>query len=97
MKLTDYAPRFGCTTNDDRLTHLHFRCPCSEQCDQEITVSFTPALDSSETPAAWKPWRRESGSTVEDLTLSPSINFYPAGACKGWHGFLRGGQLETCG
>jgi hypothetical protein len=98
MRLTDFAPRFTHSHGDERITHIGFRCPCKPDCAVEIVVSFTPALDGSETPAEWKPWRRESGSTFDDLTLSPSIHLHPSPHenCAGWHGFLQNGELKTC-
>lgn len=98
MRLTDFDPRFQRSHGDERLTHLSFRCPCKPECEVRVCVAFTPALDGSEAPQAWKPWQRSSGDTFETLTLSPSIHLYPTPSqdCAGWHGFLRNGQLETC-
>jgi hypothetical protein len=100
MRLTEQDPKFLRSTGEDRFTHLDFRCPCAPTCTERICVPFTPAIDGTDTPPAWKPWQRSGGNTFELITLSPSIWFHgediPGSSCKGWHGFLRAGNLETC-
>lgn len=80
--------------------YLRFRCPCAEACQEVICVPFTPALDGTEAPPARRPWKRTGGSTLDDLSLQPSIWFHGeeiAGSnCKGWHGYLTNGELRPC-
>lgn len=42
-------------------------------------------------------WKREAGSTIADLTLSPSFLVAPSVSCPvGVHGYIRAGRWEGC-
>lgn len=62
-----------------------------------IYVPFAPPLDGSE-PLPGLRWAR-SGSTVEDLSLSPSVNCHGEnenGHVQDWHGYVTNGEVSTC-
>lgn len=93
MRLADLNGQLLPSAEEARL--LAFDCPCGCPCG--ICISFTPALDGSVVPDGRHPWQRVSGSTLEDITLSPSILIYPspANGCKGWHGYVQNGSVTT--
>lgn len=90
---------------------LMFECPlCVREGKSEverawIPVHFTNPLDGGPAcPSRWKDkegkdhvsvtWQR-SGETLDDLTLSPSINadVHDHGTHRGWHGHVQGGSF----
>jgi len=89
-KLTELNPRFQDSV-------LVFDCPCKffdqeGKCFGRIRIPVKPKENG---------WDLVSGSSVEDLTLSPSILIHPSGDpvgsfCAGWHGYLRNGRMEEC-
>lgn len=38
-------------------------------------------------------WKHESGTTIDDITLSPSYLVY---SCNNFHGFVRNGRWQDC-
>lgn len=60
-------------------------CPCG---DHSLIVWFADrgVPEAAEPKPRWT----VSGSSIEDLTLSPSIHV-PTGCC--WHGFIRAGEV----
>ena len=102
MRLTDQEPEFlHAHGHPGSKAYLAFRCPCSPTCENTISIPFTPMLDGQPCPEFIKcQWQRTGGSTFEDLSLAPSINFHGdkdhGGPCPGWHGFLTNGNLLTC-
>lgn len=106
MRLRDYDARFiDYTGRTGEPNALRFRCPCSENCEAIIVVAFTPDFSGNVVESRFKPWQRVNGTTVDDLTLAPSINLFPSDmllkngerfAHPGWHGFLTNGELRTC-
>jgi hypothetical protein len=96
MKLADLNAKFLSTVTEERLSFVSFDCPCG--CAVGTGFAFTPALDGSTVPESRHPHTRVSGSTIEDLTPSPSLLIYPneKHGCKGWHGFLTNGELKSC-
>lgn len=72
---------------------IHFDCPCG--CEHPVFVRFANPEDGlgPVEPGADRPHWERTGTTFEDLTLSPSIlRVYPA-AC--WHGFVTNGEVTT--
>jgi hypothetical protein len=96
MRLADLNAKFLRASHEERLSFLSFDCPCG--CPVGTGVSFTPALDGSAVPDDRKVWQRASGSTIEDITLTPSVLIHaePSHGCKGWHGFITNGELKSC-
>lgn len=74
---------------------VFFECPCGNHCN---LIAFEPTVDAPPSPSGLSSnggrWRRESGTTLDDLTLSPSILIHhgPQGEC--WHGFIRSGEVS---
>lgn len=72
---------------------VYFRCPHHEYCSH--IVPFTPDLAGTAIPKSPQKngahWRR-SGSSIETLTLSPSVK----SPC-GFHGHVRNGLVVFCG
>jgi hypothetical protein len=76
---------------------VFFECPCGD--GHVNLIAFEPTIGGA-TPARsglsrkGGTWRRESGETVDDLTLSPSIavRSRPDGS-ECWHGFIRNGEV----
>lgn len=78
----------------DGANALWFECPCGS--GHVICVAFEPTINAPLSPGGLSRnggrWRRESGTTLDDLTLSPPIAISgPGGEC--WHGFVRNGQV----
>lgn len=101
MRLADREPRFSHVgDHEDSTCYLSFRCPCRQDCRRWIAIPFTPTLQGNPAPELVLPqcWKRESGTTFEDLTLSPSIWLHASDhdGHGGWHGWLRSGELQTC-
>jgi hypothetical protein len=96
MHLRDLNAKFLSASHEERLSFVSFDCPCG--CAVGTGFAFTPALDGSAVSEARRPHTRISGSTIEDLTLSPSLLIYANAdhGCKGWHGFLTNGELKSC-
>lgn len=73
-----------------------FTCPCGthkpDDFDVEVFVQFTPTLDGTLNELQGHSWKRESGDTFENLTLSPSI--LRLNNCR-WHGFITNGEVIT--
>lgn len=69
-------------------------CPCG--CPDKLYVPFANPIDGGPTREGNVVWKRE-GDTFETLTLSPSIRRIPHGGSCGWHGFIQGGKIVTCG
>jgi hypothetical protein len=67
-------------------------CPCG--CDQRLYVPFRNPLDDGPSYDPDRPAWDRTGDTFETLTLTPSIR--RAHGC-GWHGFITGGEIQTCG
>lgn len=101
MKLIDLEPEllvieepgklYSKTTDLALADGIHFLCP--KGCDHYVGVWFrdrkaTPTEEPG--PARWA----VSGSSLADLTLSPSINLTGPGC--GWHGWIRNGEVTSC-
>ena len=101
VRLVDREPEFRHVgEHTESKCYLIFRCPCTAECKHKIAIPFTPDLQGNECPELVRAqaWKRESGTTFADLTLSPSIWLHATDwdHHPGWHGFLRNGNLETC-
>lgn len=59
-----------------------------QHCGGKIRVPFTPAINGFREFAADRKWNRLSGSTLDDITLEPSVD---AGACG--HFLVRSGEI----
>lgn len=71
---------------------IDFDCPCG--CGHRRCIPFKQALDG--TAYCENGWDRE-GTTLEDLTLHPSIEFIKndRNGC-GWHGHITRGHAIQC-
>jgi hypothetical protein len=65
---------------------LLIECQGNNHCHGYIRVPFSPTIGGAPEPEPAQPngeiWKREAGETIEDITLSPSIN---AGECGHFH------------
>ncbi len=96
VKLTELDARW--VGLEGTIWGLTFLCP---HCRAErLAALFQPFIRSGRDPnwAAWERlvaeqpvWRRVSGESFEDLTLSPSVN-----AEGHWHGFVNAGKVTSC-
>lgn len=105
MKLTDLAPTFyahggeGITDASGNAVPqrdgmgLICNCPCG--CETQLCVPFENPISGGDPQKGWK----RTGDTFETLTLAPSIlRVKPERyGCKGWHGWIRNGEVITCG
>lgn len=99
MKLSELHPKWGVdadiviggkNVHDPNRTGMGitFDCPCCKT--TRLGVFFANPVDGkSPTDDAELLWTR-SGTTFEDLSLSPSIDVSKHGH---WHGFIRDGQI----
>ena len=81
------------TETVDGANAVLFDCPCGEHVN---LIAFEPTLNAPPSPSGLSRsggrWRRDSGTTLDDLTLSPSIAVNTRhGEC--WHGFIRVGEV----
>lgn len=102
MKLIELNPRWvgaggeGVSDkNGDPVPERHgvgvsFDCPCG--CPDRAFVAFDIALDGKPWMQGAPTWQR-TGETLEDLSLTPSIQ--RVGGCA-WHGFITNGGVTTC-
>ncbi len=69
-----------------------FRCPLPS-CGHMVLVWFSNPLNAAPAHPELTPlprWER-TGTTIEDLTISPSIHLVTPGGC-GWHGWVKDGD-----
>ena len=66
-----------------------FDCPCG--CDSRCYIPFANPIDGG--PPREDGWLR-TGSTIDGLTLRPSILRNPAKGGCGWHGFVTEGEVR---
>lgn len=96
MKLRDLDPELerlepdGCASTVQSVaeaTSVMFICP---ECEGHyILVHFRGRVpDDAKPKARWD----VTGTTIDDLTLSPSIDLTGATDC-GWHGFVQNGEV----
>lgn len=76
---------------------VFFECPCGEH---HNLIAFEPTMDAALSPAGLSSnggrWKLVSGTTVDDLTLSPSIAIRsrPGQTTEDcWHGFITDGKV----
>jgi|ERR1700682_4044910 len=109
MKLTDLGAEFltEATLKGHRRTDsfaeaqgIMFQCPkCFAANNGPIGTHYVMVWFSNvavPAPAECFPrprWKLESGTSLADLTLSPSILLPGPGGCE-WHGFVRGGDAS---
>ncbi len=98
MKLTNLDATFvrytgrGCHQDVSTFAEANgvlFDCPkCAGTNGHSVLVWFKGApLDAVPGPARWS----ASGSSLEDLTLSPSVDLTSGGTRDCWHGFVTNG------
>lgn len=78
------------------LTMLVFECPsprCARNHSQGIPYSDAPFHEVPGPDRPIKVWQRVSGSTIDDITLSPS---FVVMSCDGLHGHVVSGQWVPC-
>lgn len=69
-------------------TSVMFDCPACRR--HSVLVHFRGRVpDDADPGARWD----VAGTTVEDLTLSPSVDLTGATDC-GWHGFVQNGEAK---
>lgn len=105
MKLTELSPRWaldadivvvggGPPMHDENRTGmaLTFECPCCRGTERatRLAVFFRNPIDGKPPSDDHKLWER-TGTTFEDLTLSPSID---ASGVGHWHGFIQVGEIR---
>lgn len=99
MKLTDLEPRWALDADimvDGTVVHnehrqgmgLTFLCPHCKAVRLGVFIQ-NPVDGLPPSDDAKMLWARVSGSTFEDLTLSPSIDASKSGH---WHGFIQRGE-----
>ena len=107
MKLTDLQPRFyshggegisdasGNPVPERVGMGLIFSCPCG--CPSDVAVPFSNPLDGKPSGRECGPAWERTGETFDTMTLAPSIlRVHPERyGCKGWHGFVRNGEIIT--
>jgi hypothetical protein len=101
VKLTAINGKFITHADGRSGTGVRFNCQCRPDCDEFIAVSFENPVDGGvPDPSTSVRWDRK-GSTLDTLTLSPSINFThvidrPGDPLHGkkcnWHGWVRDGS-----
>jgi hypothetical protein len=71
---------------------LRISCVGDHDCGGWLGIPFKPGINGAPDGEPLRPagyvWKREAGETLEDLTLSPSVN---ADACG--HFFVRSGRV----
>lgn len=106
MKLTDVDAQFVDTKTApggghlpvpglpiDQALGLYFRCPAtSSSLAGDDHYHFVPFTGRAPDVITWD----MSGTGLHDLTLNPSILFYPNAICAGWHGYITSGEVRTC-
>jgi hypothetical protein len=79
---------------------VHFDCPCRNPDCAPVFVAFANPLDGGLALEGRNVWNR-SGSTIESLTLMPSIQrvvlYREDGTAVNcaWHGFITNGEVIT--
>lgn len=93
MRLAELRPKFF-GDPPRRGLGVNFDCPhCASLSPDErqtISIPFANPLDGGPPVDERLAWQR-TGSTFEDLTLTPSIDFRHAGGA--WHGFITNGEV----
>ena len=102
LKLTD--PKFKAEIYDlpgRTGVGLKIKCPCAPDCPETIKIGFqNPQDNGMPDPDTNVRWKRE-GTTLDDLTLSPSVlgckkvradgkSGHPTGR---WHGWIKDGEV----
>jgi len=94
VKLTDLAPQFMRTVDERRMCACNFESAqgimfvCPVCADGHVVLVW---FEDRGVPESWQPKPRwgVSGTGLDDLTISPSIDGGPG--C--WHGFVRDGEI----
>ena len=75
---------------------LLFECPnprCARGHSQGMAFSDAPLHRVARSDGTIIVWQRTAGSTIDDITLSPSFLVY---SCDGLHGHVVNGQWVPC-
>lgn len=100
------VPQGGDFKRDDAAKNaIMFSCPCGTHTNLiafEPTIGGAPPSPSGLTSDG-HPWKRESGETIDDLTLSPSVLMRGKAShvdgklvpVECWHGFIRAGVVTS--
>jgi hypothetical protein len=95
--LVDLRPEW--IEEDGQRVGIRFDCPCGAPLRTDLDGGpMCPAGRTQILISPWHPrvkpehaWQHAGGDTFADLTLSPSLH-WPGH----WHGWMRGGVLESC-
>jgi len=75
---------------------LSFKCPCGKEHDEydRVFVTFSNPIDGGAPvePPRFPKWDR-TGDSIENITLTPSIQRMDENGCK-WHGFVTNGEAH---
>lgn len=100
MRLTDLEPRWYSARGDHARHGITFNCPCCVGTERASRLAvathvdgtnFDPEPDKPQTFRAGETVWAITGSTFEDLSLSPSVDASQHGH---WHGHIRNGLIE---
>lgn len=74
---------------------LSFKCPCGKTHDEydRVYVGFENPIDGGPTLDGRAPKWHRTGETIDDITLTPSIQRMDPGGCR-WHGFVTNGEAH---
>lgn len=75
---------------------LMFKCPCGAAHDEydRVFVAFANPIDGKPPVInAKQPTWNRTGETIDDITLTPSIQRMDPGGCR-WHGYVTNGEAH---
>lgn len=108
MKLIDLKPQFydhggnGSTDKDGNPLPertgigIMFECACGKD-DCWNAVPFLNPIDGGPPLESNRPNWKRTGESFDTLTLSPSILRSTKNGGCGWHGWIRNGEVISCG
>lgn len=85
------SPGFRCVSSIIGAQGVFFLCPCG---GHTLCIPFRNPREARVEPVS--PSWEMTGTGLEDLTLSPSINVGGSVNDPCWHGFIQNGEVVTC-